>query len=106
MKRTPIQRTTRLARGGPIRKKKRTASEYARIYGSRERVAWVKRRSCVACGDSPSENHHIENGGEGRKANAEPQGFASPLDSIIRNHPSDDTSEPAAAPSQESEETT
>lgn len=55
-------------RRSPIRRKKRTASAFARIYGSRERVEWVKSLPCVVCSYGPSENAHTENGGMGRKA--------------------------------------
>lgn len=53
-----------------MRPKKRSASEYARIYGSRERVERIKAMPCTVpgCVRRPSENAHIENGGMGRKA--------------------------------------
>ncbi len=47
---------------------KRKASEFARCYGSKERVLFVKALPCVACDRAPCENHHIRNGGAGRKA--------------------------------------
>lgn len=70
MKRSPMPpRRARLARG-PIRAKKRTPSEFARIYGSRERVQWVKTQPCIAalwgC-VGPMVNAHTETGGTGRK---------------------------------------
>lgn len=49
----------------------RTADEFARIYGSRERLAWVKAHPCVFCGRIPCDNAHVTNGGTGRKADAE-----------------------------------
>lgn len=50
-----------------------TKAEFSRIYGSEERVLFVKTLPCCACGrfpshDHPSENHHTENGGLSRKA--------------------------------------
>jgi hypothetical protein len=58
-----------------IPKKKRTPSEFARIYGSRERVAYVKQYGCwimdAYCIGEPVENAHTVTGGMGRKANAE-----------------------------------
>ena len=54
--RKPIPRYTPLARGGPIarsgppRKKKRSASSFARIYGSKARVRFVTKLPCAACG--------------------------------------------------------
>jgi hypothetical protein len=60
-------------RAGIRRKKKRTASEerakFEREFGSKERVAFVAAMNCVACGfGRPCENHHIQNGGMGKKA--------------------------------------
>ncbi len=57
----------------PIKKKKRDADEYARIYGSKRRVEWVKRQRCIAdrypCMGA-IQNHHIKTGGMGMKADA------------------------------------
>jgi hypothetical protein len=50
-----------------LRPKKRSPEEYARIYGSRARVEWVKAQPCVVCGNLPSENAHTVNGGLSRK---------------------------------------
>lgn len=51
--------------------KRRSAADYARIYGSRRRVQWIKAMPCAACGHISADgnhNHHTENGGMGRKA--------------------------------------
>ena len=59
------------ARGGPIRKRntKRRMSEFARCFGSRERVAWIKSRACVVTGSRHEiENVHVRGGGAGRRA--------------------------------------
>jgi hypothetical protein len=67
MKRSPMKR------GGRIKPKKRTMSEFARIYGSKKRVAWVRSQPCTVadCADCrESENAHVVNGGMGRKADA------------------------------------
>lgn len=56
-----------------VAKKKRTPSEFRRIYGSRERVKWVKTLDCLAEGpycDGPIHGHHVITGGTGRKADA------------------------------------
>jgi hypothetical protein len=60
----------------PIRRKKRSASEFARIYGSKARVEWIKaqpcliaRMGCDGCA-GPIENAHNGTGGMGRKADA------------------------------------
>jgi hypothetical protein len=67
--RTPLERgTSELKRSKPLRPKKRTNAEFARIYGSEERVLWVKSLPCLVCGKLPSDNHHIVNEGMGRKA--------------------------------------
>ncbi len=79
MKRTPLSRKTPLrSRPAPLagggrtgKRKQRTASEFARIYGSRARVAWVKSLPCLVCAGTPSENAHTANGGLSRKADAD-----------------------------------
>lgn len=75
-------------RGGRISRKtkpkarnvKRRQSEFARCYGSRQRVEWVKSLPCMGCvtywpiSPSPgwlSENAHTVTGGAGRKADAD-----------------------------------
>lgn len=76
MKRTPLRRKAPLQakaglkRKSPVRKvnQKRRASEFARCYHSKERVAWVQRQPCVVCTLSPCDNAHIRTGGTGRKA--------------------------------------
>lgn len=72
MKRTPLARKSPMKRGGrvkPINKARRT-SEFARTYGSKARVAWVKALPCsvMFCENAPCENAHIANAGAGRKA--------------------------------------
>jgi len=66
-----LQRSTR-----PIKAKKRKPSEFARIYGSRKRVRWMKSQPCVFCAglspffsrtDGSSHNAHTEHDGMGRK---------------------------------------
>lgn len=76
MKRSPMppragwmKRTTRLRTKNPDRRRR----EFARCYGSPERVAFVQARPCVVprCGASPCENAHVGTGGAGRKADAD-----------------------------------
>lgn len=62
MKKTPFKRS------GRIKPKKRSAVEFARVYGSKARAAWVKSQMCFLCSDVPCENAHIVTGGMGRKA--------------------------------------
>lgn len=72
-----------LARGSgprpaPMRRKRRTVSEFNRIYGSRARARWIKDLPCWTClALSPflglasagrSHNAHTVSGGKGRKA--------------------------------------
>lgn len=72
---SPLRRTP-LKRGKPLNRvnRKRRQSEFARCYGSVERVEWVKSLPCVGCGRNwattrvPIDNAHIETGGTGRKA--------------------------------------
>ena len=71
MKRFPLPRPSRpMKKTGRIKPRKRSASEYARIYGSKERVEWVKSSPSVASGLRPCVNAHTVNGGTGRKADA------------------------------------
>lgn len=61
-----------------INRKKRKPSEFARIYGSRERVRWVKSEPCIATLGGkmaacygPIDNAHVtrdDQGGTGRKS--------------------------------------
>lgn len=53
------------------RKKKSAAAkakDFARKYGSEERVGFVRSLPCVCCWRAPSENAHTKSGGVGRKA--------------------------------------
>jgi len=76
IRRTRLRRGEPLKRGGPIkaRNAKRRQSEFARCYGSKERVAWVKAQPCIVCvargsmNVGPSDNAHTSTGGMGRKA--------------------------------------
>lgn len=52
------------------RNPKRRASEFARTYESKERVAWIKAQRSVASGRGPCENVHVKGGGASRKADA------------------------------------
>lgn len=56
-----------------LEKRERSERQFARKYGSIQRVEFVKSLACFAgsCHVRPSENAHIENGGTGRKANAD-----------------------------------
>lgn len=66
----------RLRSTTPPKQKSRKASEFARIYGSKERVTWVKQQPCVVAKNGYVacygiiHNHHVKNGGQGRKADA------------------------------------
>ena len=44
---------------------------FARVYGSAERVAWMRRQPCLVCSGLPSENAHTRSGGTGRKGGAD-----------------------------------
>jgi len=74
---SPPRRSTglpqRKARPKPVNRK-RKASEFARCYGSKERVAWVKRQNCAVgsaacCGEI--HNAHAFGDGTSRRADAE-----------------------------------
>ena len=71
MKRTPLpKRRTPIRRSGPPKQRnaKRKASEFARCYGSKARVAFVASLYCACgCGRTPCENAHTITGGIGRK---------------------------------------
>ena len=53
-----------------IKAKRRTRKEFDRIYGSEARRAAIALLPCAVpgCTNRPSENHHLGNGGTGRKA--------------------------------------
>lgn len=72
-RRSSIARSAITGKRARIRPKKRSPSEFARIYGSKARVAWVKAQPCIAahfgCGGA-IQNAHIVTGGMGRKADA------------------------------------
>lgn len=59
------------AKRKPIKKKSRSKSEFARIYGSKQRVAWVKLQPCIVATSQcigGIEGHHIKTLGTGIKA--------------------------------------
>ena len=62
-KRTPAQR---------LAEQDKHDEEFARTFGSEERVAWVRATPCPVrgCGAVPSENHHAKGGGTARRADA------------------------------------
>lgn len=79
-----LHRKTGIARTKPMKRsrikpKGRKPSEFARIYGSRARVAWIKAQPCLYCRllspffgrPGTSENAHTVSGGKGRKADAD-----------------------------------
>jgi len=70
VKRTPLKRKTKLTSKAKPKAKKRTPADFARVYGSLQRVAWIAAQPCVVCASSPCENAHIKSGGVGRKADA------------------------------------
>ncbi|MDP9203501.1 MAG: hypothetical protein M3P26_16460 [Gemmatimonadota bacterium] len=48
-----------------VKRKKRSKSDFARIYGSKQRVEFVKSLPCAACGiEGFSENAHVPPKGE------------------------------------------
>ena len=74
MKRTSLKRASGIKRAGRIKPKKRSASEFQRIYGGATRVRWVASLPCWACGyagDIPRQNAHTRTDGMGRKADAD-----------------------------------
>ena len=78
MKKPGIPRRTRLSRSRSSiprtavrpRNAKRQAREFARAYGSAERVEWIKGLPSVASGEGPCVNAHVKTGGGSRKADA------------------------------------
>ena len=67
LRRKPLKRKASLKARKPIPKKnkKRSEANYARAYGSKTRVAFVKTLACVVCGTAPSDNAHIHGGKSG-----------------------------------------
>lgn len=73
MKRGPLPPRTQAPRRTPVKKRnaKRHTREWARAYGSPERVAAINAKPCCWCGlEGYTENAHTESGGGSRKANA------------------------------------
>lgn len=69
LKRTPNGRPAPSTRK---RKAEKRAAEFARCYGSEERVAWVKTLRCAVpgCASGRIDNAHAVSGGAARKADA------------------------------------
>lgn len=68
---TPLRRTSAPARGAPIRKRnaKRRARLFQAQFGSRERVEWMHRTPCCACGSRERIHaHHVTSRGAGGTA--------------------------------------
>ena len=67
MKRTPLRRNAALARKKPINpvNRERKKREYARCYGSKERVERIRALGCAVCGKAPSDNAHVRSRGAG-----------------------------------------
>ncbi len=59
--------STIIAKPKRIKPKKRSTEEFARIFHSLDRVKWVSRRCCVACGIRGCENAHTAGEGMGRR---------------------------------------
>ncbi|HSH44398.1 MAG TPA: hypothetical protein VK966_00945 [Longimicrobiales bacterium] len=62
----PPRTRTALPKRNPARRDR----EWARAYGSEDRVAWVQRQPSVVSGKRPCVNAHVRTGGTGRKADA------------------------------------
>jgi hypothetical protein len=62
-----IKRTKPVKRTNPKRRKK----NHERAYGGTDRIEWIKSLKCVVCESSPCENAHTQNGGMGRKGDAD-----------------------------------
>lgn len=67
---TPLRRTARVKAVNAKRKRR----EFARAYGGKARVEWMKALPCAVCRPTrqrtPTECAHVGNGGMGRKADA------------------------------------
>jgi hypothetical protein len=73
-RKTPLPKSTKVwGRSAKIKVRKRNAADSRRIYGSKERVRWVKASACVCCEavTGRNHNHHVIPGGAGFKANAD-----------------------------------
>lgn len=58
------------SRLNPVNRQRR-AKEFARAYGSKERVHWIQSLACLVCLARPSENAHTPSrSGMGRKGDA------------------------------------
>ena len=72
-RKTPLKRRTGLTSRKKLNRKKavkrknarRSAKEFRRAYGSRERVHAIQAMPCVVCGALPSQNAHVRSRGAG-----------------------------------------
>ena len=72
-RRKPLKSRTGLTARKALNRKKaikrrnarRSAKEFRRAYGSRERVQAIQATPCVVCGSLPSENAHVRSRGAG-----------------------------------------
>ena len=72
-RKTSLRPRVASARKTHTARKPRSAAEFARIYGSEERVGWIKARWCIKCGKTPCENAHLPSrSGMGRKGDYTP----------------------------------
>lgn len=74
-RKTPLRRGARGAGLKPLkpinkRNRARFSKGWLHAYGSPERVAWINAHGCVGCAKGPCQNHHVINGGMGKKAAA------------------------------------
>lgn len=71
-RKSPMKASKQGMKRAPVRpaNRRRKASEWARAYGSRERVEFIRYLPCVVCGHTPCQNAHIQGGGASRKADA------------------------------------
>ena len=70
MRKTRLTRKSSLTRSPMKRGRKRSAAEFARVYGGEERILWMQRQRCVVTGEWPCVTVHVKTGGMGRKADA------------------------------------
>lgn len=73
MKRTPLQRSTKITTRKPVKKvnRARKAKSFARQFGSVERVEYVKAQPCANChvvGFTENAHGHHEKSGMGQRA--------------------------------------
>lgn len=73
MRKTPLRRSRKPLKRSRIKPRARSRAEKERIYGTPDRIAFLKAQGCLLCDEQPVQLHHVRTGGMGKKSGAENQ---------------------------------